>query len=494
MVLLAYMLWCTFITAATSTAPCPCVSPQQEHTTNPFVICHNSDALSVILQNVTNIMHTRVASSDVDVLTTNRCSVYINVDDIDQQKAAPRRLCPDNCTPVPDANYPSKLLDIAALSEVLHAYGDYPITCSITIAMAVTQLPNLNSAPEGAALLVIEVARHLVMECNEHAHRSIRNTHMGSFQPVHMRRKVFAVIIWVGASSNIKLIANQALMLGDEPFHGPQGVIAWAATDALYGCTKEETVCKGHLGRYKYLPHSSLNLMSVGWKCAQRRPLRALAHVLALFDPEFLVSLDDDSFFNYPLLMKRYGSYIINTMHKEPIVLGEFEGRTGASGHLTTKGIFAGGSGYIMGNKVLARLHRNETYAVGSEMWSDVPGASYREHLLELHADTYRSKEMLKFLSVLGEGVNVAMHACPSASSASSTGNTVQQGLLDRQAPQQDLTTSLNSCIFSLKPRAPPQRGAAPEKNYQTVPIGARLVDFCTNLMASPNTCQHRSA
>merc|ERR1711991_117387 len=102
--------------------------------------------------------------------------------------------------------------------------------------------------------------------------------------------------------------------------------------------------------------------MPTGWACAQRRPLRTLAHILLLFDPQFILMVDDDTYVNYDLLINRYRSDIFGIMQKIPIVLGEFQGRPD---HLTSKGIFAGGSGYFISKAAINRLTFNATMYYG---------------------------------------------------------------------------------------------------------------------------------
>jgi hypothetical protein len=48
--------------------------------------------------------------------------------------------------------------------------------------------------------------------------------------------------------------------------------------------------------------------------------------------------------------------YSSNEFKEIPIVMGEFQGKYGETGHLTTGGVFAGGSGYVLGRKTLERL------------------------------------------------------------------------------------------------------------------------------------------
>jgi hypothetical protein len=132
------------------------------------------------------------------------------------------------------------------------------------------------------------------------------------------RRKVKAVVIWIGTAARLDLVSAQAMVLEGEAAHGMDSVVAWAATDELYRCGENSTTCtlNGGNRKFKFLPSSSVNANRAGWQCAQRRPLRALSHALLLFDPVFAVVLDDDTFLNYRLLMQRYGAFLYGDMLK----------------------------------------------------------------------------------------------------------------------------------------------------------------------------------
>ena len=89
------------------------------------------------------------------------------------------------------------------------------------------------------------------------------------------RRKVFCLVIWVGSSSKIKLISEQAYVLRNQPFINENAVIGWAATDEIYPCRTGYIRCNFNrnqwFGRYKCLPKPDINFMPPGWGCAQRR-------------------------------------------------------------------------------------------------------------------------------------------------------------------------------------------------------------------------------
>ena len=91
--------------------------------------------------------------------------------------------------------------------------------------------------------------------------------------------------------------------------------------------------------------------VKIGWKCAQRRPLRALAHTLLLYDPDYVFLGDDDTYVNYPLLAsftkKRYNPDLYNKL----ITYGSL-----CSNVLTPRGYYLGGGGYLFGRKVIEAL------------------------------------------------------------------------------------------------------------------------------------------
>lgn len=159
-------------------------------------------------------------------------------------------------------------------------------------------------------------------------------------------RPVFSVVIWIGTSERFDLMEGQAKVLDDQQFDSyfsflpsREYVVPFFASEATFSCRENSTNCVGKNGLF--LPKSDINRMPKGWGCAQRRPLRTLAHVLLLFEPEFVLMVDDDTFVNYHLLVDRYRTDIMGVMQRLPILLGEFQGQPT---QLTSKGIFAGGS------------------------------------------------------------------------------------------------------------------------------------------------------
>jgi len=112
-------------------------------------------------------------------------------------------------------------------------------------------------------------------------------------------RKIFSLIIWIGSTERFSMMEDQSRVLEDEAFDSyfrslpeREYVVPFLASEVGYPCRPESTRCTRHKGNseYKgYIPKSDINSMPSGWGCAQRRPLRTLAHVLLLFEPEIIL-------------------------------------------------------------------------------------------------------------------------------------------------------------------------------------------------------------
>ena len=96
------------------------------------------------------------------------------------------------------------------------------------------------------------------------------------------------------------------------------------ASEDQHPCRLGTTVCEDlsqymlyHLG----MPTSRMNFAGASWSCGQRRPLRALAHTLSLYDPTFVVVGDDDTYINYPLLATKFMKFVVSDIND--FVLGE---------------------------------------------------------------------------------------------------------------------------------------------------------------------------
>jgi hypothetical protein len=76
-----------------------------------------------------------------------------------------------------------------------------------------------------------------------------------------------------------------------------------------------------------------------------------MAHTLLLYDPMFLLVVDDDTYVSINMLAPGglFDNYIRKSLSKEWAVLGQLtKGRK-----ITKKGFYYGGAGYLMGKKVI---------------------------------------------------------------------------------------------------------------------------------------------
>jgi len=116
------------------------------------------------------------------------------------------------------------------------------------------------------------------------------------------------------------------------------------------------------------MPTSFINQQSEGWACAQRRPLRSLAHVLRFFDAGFVLIADDDTFINARMLLPggKLHDFIHTTMAETNIVAGEL--------------FYFGGAGYLLGRLTLSLLESHTLLgprADGDRMGLDVLKEAY---------------------------------------------------------------------------------------------------------------------
>eukprot|EP01041_Mallomonas_annulata_P001221 gene1221-2373_t len=167
---------------------------------------------------------------------------------------------------------------------------------------------------------------------------------------------------WEGSNSRRSLLENQLKILNNEIFIGNNAVIGLSVTEDIYSCKKKSLLCSYNTSIYgdfmNYMPRTFLhnNSRGDGWSCAQRRPLRALAHNLLLYDPTYIILADDDTYINYKLIENLYNNIINSDMLKKPLVIGHFILKK----TLTIKGLLFGGTGYIIGKKVIERLLTKE--------------------------------------------------------------------------------------------------------------------------------------
>ena len=257
------------------------------------------------------------------------------------------------------------------------------------------------------------------------------------------KRKVYGVIIWAASVSRIRIAHNQAtvLRLQAKVTKDVHRIVGWIGTEDLYPCNGRKRCIpttndsSGDL-YHSYMPATINHLSSTaaGWTCAQRRPLRVTAHVTKLYDPEFVVLGDDDTFVNIKMLSydSILGMYIRQTMNTQKIVLGDLR-----MWYVTKFGFFYGGGGYLFGKSVIDSLN---SFTIQGRHGTD--------------KDDYRTPDQLDKLGILEEAIPLSKELCPDCV---------------RVWPTNSSTTL----------------------QYKTADLGVRVVDMCVNMMAGAGTCYH---
>ena len=276
------------------------------------------------------------------------------------------------------------------------------------------------------------------------------NYHHGSEALSSSRRSVYGLILWIASTSRLKLAEDQQRVLDFQAHQSNDSniILGWIATEDVYPCSVGSTVCDERrnavLGESTYkasMPHSFLTNKETpsGWACAQRRPLRALSHVLTLFDPDFLLLVDDDTFVNMKFFAydSFLSTFIRTTMSWRKIVLGEM-----FSKKITTKGFYFGGAGYLMGRAVLSSLN---SYVMTSERSTPTENIRTRVHLANL--------------GVLDEAVRVTNVTC-------------------------------TDCI-KVRPMNHDTKAKKNSRAVSTADLSVRALEICMNMMADEGTCYH---
>ena len=390
---------------------------------------------------------------------TTGCDVLMKVAISTAVPSAKNERCPGICKAIPFVLVPSSFI-----SSVLNSSASNFPMCTANLATKFIQKKERNSHISlGLVLRAIAIRR--LQECEENKNplngtwdyvpsRTELSSEVGalnrypdhsmilSFEP---KRAVYGVIIWIASLTRLKLAQTQAsvLRLQDKAFDDTKRIVGWVATEDVYPCQAGNKYCVPNGTPYqmahyvKHMPRTINHMRTTaqGWTCAQRRPLRAIAHVTKLYDPDFLLVVDDDTYVNLRIL--QYGSvlssYILSTMRMTQIVLGDMR-----SIMTTVNGFYFGGGGYLMGRSVLGNL----TSTV-------ITGRSAED------ADYIRRSEQIKKLSVLREAKENSKRHCP-------------------------------DCVRIRK------LGMSNETlKYETADLKLRVVDLCVNMMAHPGTCYH---
>jgi hypothetical protein len=367
-----------------------------------------------------------------------------------QSSCSYKYICPEACLPRPYTAIPINWLTdrlIYASSSNAHI----PITCSLTVGQLVRSYgkrPSISS-------ILSTIAMRRMQECVEREYwlRPSDSAYGRSnlyLEPIDSntdninRRDVFGLMIWIGSINRLDMSIAQSRMLHDQWQRSSKDVIAgWIASEEQYSCRVGSGMC--HPGRFNHsrlFANSFMNSEPFGWQCAQRRPPRALAHVLWLYNPEFVYLLDDDTFVNIPRFFMPDSpliKYIRSQLKSNPWVVGRVEVPSGNYIRISKQGMIYGGEGYLMGRAVLDRLQSYTIY-----------GPSIRE-------DKYRSVEQMKYLSILRSAYE-QLHECP--------------------------RTPHTPCLKL--------QGSGKWRDYKAMASSAvRLIDLCVSLMSKEHTCFH---
>ena len=265
------------------------------------------------------------------------------------------------------------------------------------------------------------------------------------------RKKVRGLIIWIGSISRFSIARAQIEVLQSQVgLPAEEKIIGWLATEEIYGCKIGTTTCTSlspRLAYYPYMPTSKLNISPAGYNCAQRRPLRSIAHVLHLYDPqEFLFVVDDDTWVNINKLAMQstLSNYIRTNMNdmNNPLVLGQLT----AGKKITRHGFFYGGAGYLMGKAVVEKLAGNTIAAP-----------------ININGDGVRDELTMKFLQIMMQTITNSKITCPDC-------------VLNEVRSSYNNTFEYDWETWGAK-------------QYITLKEGARLIDVCMNLMSEEHTC-----
>ena len=263
------------------------------------------------------------------------------------------------------------------------------------------------------------------MECKESKYWESRIPKHLSLQ----RREIYSLVIWICSNVRKSLVERQQYSLSNELYHGTMAVIGWSVTEDIFPCHKNSTKCyhAKSSGEFKYMmPKTFLgnNTRGYGWSCAQRRPLRALSHALLHYNPKFIILADDDTYVNFQFIRQLFSSLLEEEAYRLPIVIGHYIMKK----WISPKGLLFGGTGYIIGHKVLKLLNSYSIRAVR----------------------TPKRDKYLFSLSLLQELKSL------------------------------NKTCDTSPCLLSNHPM------------NSTFPLPMRLIDLCSIMMASENTCYHR--
>lgn len=333
------------------------------------------------------------------------------------------RRCPGICKPYPFIEVP-----ISAFSIPFDI--QQTLTCTMTLSAVFSHTShgshhnsNISSTTRAVDTLLHAISRRRIEECIErgiwplgsfskHNSSGVHSTDSHSLRHVKWsnssyllphrsrfpRRKVYGLIIWIGSNSRLSMLLAQTEVLRLQEgsmANDSQRIFGWVATEDQYPCPTSFPGCKSQYAYHWMMPSTKMAYEGkTGWGCAQRRPLRALSHALLLFEPEFLLIVDDDTYVNLNLLL--YGSILSGVLLKDEVRLGNIAmGHLTGGNKITRNGFFYGGAGYLLTKGLLEKL------------------VSYKLVGPSGSADGYRDNKHYNHLGMMEEALPPSKKWCP---------------------------------------------------------------------------------
>lgn len=389
--------------------------------------------------------------------------------------------CPEQCAPKPFALVSLSWFD--EKTQLDPTLQDTPLTCSMTWKQLFTEGSHHHklhqtSGGEGGdgtkhkafehasiSLTLKAIIRRRIEECFEREYwttgESAIDVHKGSSIS---KRQVHGFILWVGTRSRYDLIFDQIQTLAyTTKFYKSNStntnkadkdmIAGWIASEDEYPCRVGTTVCEAVTSSnayYRFMPTTRMNVASSGWSCAQRRPLRAMTHITLLYDMNYLLVVDDDTYVNVAMMRTdSFHSYVVNKLMKEYLVLGQLtKGKK-----ITKRGFYYGGAGYLIGKKVIDRLNSHEILGPAESMNAMI------------------DPNQMALLSILNQAYPLSQHFCKGCIR------------LDNSTANREKSAS------QVNKLANPEEMT---KYYDVVGNSSvRLIELCSNIMSQEHTCYH---
>lgn len=459
---------------------CPCISEDvyeqslktYEHKTHMFCFVENQQStefFKLFDHKMLSIQHKIVPKSALDSYTLEEtltatpemqgCDIVINLlegdihgvqNAVNGTKVFDKYVCPEMCMPVPYTELPLSWLLLATSpppqdEKAAALISSRALTCSLTYRELWQDLEVAQHHHNGKSqmdhqhqhlsmgLVLRMMVKRRFEECNEH--------HLWQPGTVVAPRKVFGFIIWIGSRSRYDLLRSQIEILRNQTSDPDGRIMGWLASEDQYACKVGSTLCYEVSNTNAYfpaMPSTRLNVASAGWACAQRRQLRALQHTLLLFDPQWIIVADDDTYVNIVKFAPggELDRYLRHELAKSNHVVGSLT----LGKKVTNKGFYWGGAGYLFGRPVIEALN--------ARLLHGPPAAS----------DGMRDEFKFRTLHMLKETYDKSKRICHSCTA------------FDKDPPMSEDSIDIVGV---------------------TANVTARVVEICTNLMSQEHTCFH---